>query len=245
MTPHEHIVKSFEDELQRLHGLLAEMGALTAEQVSGSLDAIEQADPALAASAQERDRRIDALEHEVTDAALRLLALRSPMACDLREVVAAIKIAADLERVGDLAKNVAKRAHVLPAVCGLAGGQRVVGLGRMVQGRVGAVAAAYADRDAAAADDVWRRDQEVDDGYHGAFRECLTYMMEDPRTIGAYTHLLHVAKNIERMGDHCANVASSIHYLVEGAYLDDARPKGEDTAFTVVEPPPGRGTGNP
>jgi phosphate transport system protein len=239
MTPHEHIVKAFEKELQRLHARATEMGALTAEQVSGSVDAIEHADAALAEAALDRDRRIDALQHELIEAAFRLVAPRQPMACDLREAVAASKIAGDLERVGDLAKNVAKRAHILPAASGLAGGQRVVGLGRMVHGRVRAVAAAYPACDAAAADDVWQRDQEVDDGYHGAFHECLTYMMEDPHTIGVYTHLLPVAKNIERVGDHCANVASSIHYLVEGAYLDDARPKGGDTAFTLVDPPPG------
>lgn len=234
---HEHIVRSYEQELQRLGQQIADMGRLAAAQLEAALDALARRDLALADEIRARDAEVDALEREIGEAALKALALRQPMAVDLREVVSAVKISSDLERIGDLARNAAKHAHAIGngAVARLM--PRIARLGGLVRDHLLEVIAAYQERDADRALAVWRSDEEVDDRFHGVFRELLTYMMEDPRTIGTGTHLLFVAKNVERMGDHTANIADTVHYLVKGEPPPESRPKGEDTAYTVVEPP--------
>jgi phosphate transport system protein len=234
---HKHIVSSYEEELQRLGSQIAEMGRLAASQLEAALDALERRDVALADEIRTRDAEVDALEREIGEAALKALALRQPMAVDLREVVSAVKISSDLERIGDLAKNTAKRAHVIGDDAEAKVMPSIARLGGVVREHLVEAIAAYQERDAARALAVWRSDEEVDDGFHRVFRELLTGMMENPRSVTAGTHLLFVAKNVERIGDHTANIAETIHYLVEGESPPESRPKGEDTAYTVVEPP--------
>ncbi len=234
---HKHIVHSYEEDLQALGRLIADMGRIAAAQLEGALDALGRRDVELADEVAKRDAEVDALEREIGEAALKALALRQPMAVDLREVVSAIKISSDLERIGDLAKNAAKHAHAIGngAVAQLM--PRIARMGELVRDHLLDVIAAYQKRDPERALETWRGDEEVDDRFNGVFRELLTYMMEDPRTIGTGTHLLFVAKNVERIGDHTANIAETVHYLVRGESPPESRPKGEDTAYTVVEPP--------
>lgn len=232
----EHIVKSFEEELELLATAIAQMGGLNEVQLSAAIDALSKRDIELAKRTVHEDQRIDALEHEIETGAVRLIALRQPMASDLREPIAAIKISADLERIGDLSKNIAKRVIVIqddfetPARLM----QGLVRMGRLALGQLKQVLDSYSNRDPEAALDVWNRDEEIDEMYNSVFRELLTYMMEDPRTIGACTHLLFIAKNIERIGDHTTNVAESIHYLVTGERLVELRPKSDKTSETSI-----------
>ena len=233
----EHTVRSFEEELERLTGIIGEMGTLATRQLGSAIDAVVAGDAELADRLVAEDHEIDEREREACLCAVNLLALRQPMAIDLRETVAAIKISGDLERIADLAKNVAKRAHVLGARPPRRAFQRVERMSRAVLARLQLVVEAYVRHDAEAALEVWQGDEEIDDWYYGLFRELLTYMMEDPRTITVCTHLLFVAKNVERVGDHCANVASEVHYPVTGQPIPKPRPKGEDARLAVVEPP--------
>jgi len=232
----EHIVRSFEEELETISTSIAQMGGLTESQLSAAIEALAKHDAALAERIIQEDRRIDDLESEIEDRAVRLIALRQPMASDLREAIAAIKISADLERIGDLAKNIAKRVLVIqdefetpPRLI-----QGLSRMGRLAQGQLKQVLDAYSNRDADVALAVWHNDEEIDEMYNSVFRELLTYMMEDPRTIGACTHLLFVAKNMERIGDHATNVAESVRYLVTGERLSDDRPKGDTTSIASV-----------
>ncbi|MGB5093829.1 MAG: phosphate signaling complex protein PhoU [Parvibaculum sp.] len=225
----DHTVKSFHDELEALATCIAQMGGLTEAQLAGAMEAVSRRDTDLAERTVREDRRVDVLEAEIEQRAIRLIALRQPMASDLREAVSSIKISIDLERIGDLAKNIAKRAMVIQGdfetpVRLIQGISR---MGRLAQGRLKQVLDAYTNRDANAAMEVWRDDEEIDEMYNSVFRELLTYMMEDPRTIGACTHLMFIAKNIERIGDHATNIAETIRYLVTGESTDDERPKGE------------------
>jgi phosphate transport system protein len=237
----EHIVRSFQDQLDALSTGLVQMGGLCETQLANSIDAIVRRDTALAEQTVATDLRVDAMEQQIEQQAVRLLALRQPMAVDLRETLAGLKISADLERIGDLAKNVAKRALVLAQDApdtSLA--QGLARMGRQALGQVKNVLDAYARRDAAAAVTVWRRDEEIDELYNALFRVLLTYMMEDPRKIGQSTHLLFVAKNFERVGDHATNIAETVHYLVTGTRITDQRPKSDVTSTTSVayEPKP-------
>lgn len=230
----DHTVKSFHEELEALATCIAQMGGLTEAQLAGAMEAVSRRDTALAERTVREDRRVDVLEAEIEQRAIRLIALRQPMASDLREAVASIKISIDLERIGDLAKNIAKRAIVIQGdfdtpVRLIQGISR---MGRLAQGRLKQVLDAYTNRDANAAMEVWRDDEEIDEMYNSVFRELLTYMMEDPRTIGACTHLMFIAKNIERIGDHATNVAETIRYLVTGDPTSDERPKGDFVTST-------------
>jgi len=225
----DHIVKSFQDQLEALSTGLVQMGGLCETQLSNAIESILRRDSTLAEQTVAADLRIDVLEQQIEQQAVRLLALRQPMADDLRETLAALKISADLERIGDLAKNVAKRALVLSRDApdpNLAQG--------LALGQVKNVLDAYARRDAGAAITVWRRDEEIDELYNSLFRELLTYMMEDPRKIGQSTHLLFIAKNFERVGDHATNIAETVHYLVTGIRVSDQRPKSDTTSTTTV-----------
>ena len=223
----EHIVKSYEDELNTLTAECARMGGLCEAQVSDAIDAVVKRDQAAAELVVGRDERLDVLEADIERKAIRLIALRQPMANDLRKTVAAMKIASNLERCGDLAKNIAKRTLVLTEAEPITPLTRSIErMGRLVLGRLKDVLDAYTGSDLDRALAVWTRDDEVDEHYNSLFRELLTYMMGDPRTITACAHLLFVAKNLERIGDHATNIAEIIHYEITGEEMISAdRPK--------------------
>jgi phosphate transport system protein len=234
--PDQHIIKSYDQELDRLSKMIVEMGGLAESQLADAIEAVTKRDSDLAARVIQDDEKVDQLERDLDNLAIRLLALRQPMARDLREIVAALKIAADIERICDYAANVAKRSIALaqsPPV------QLVHALPRMAHLAlllVKDVIDAYVARDADKAMRVWNRDEELDAMYASVFREFLTYMMEDPRNIGACTHLLFMAKNIERIGDHATNIAENLYYLVHGTPLTEARPKGDRSSLEMVAP---------
>ncbi len=233
----EHVIKSYDEELRRLNNAIAEMGGLAESQLATAIEAVVERDSELAAAVVETDTRVDQLQLDVDNLAIRLLALRQPVGSDLRGIFAAIKIAADLERICDYAANVAKRSIVLnqspPA-------QPVLALPRMsrvAELLVKDVIDAYVERDADKAYAVWMRDEELDEMYASLFRELLTYMMEDPRNIGPSTHLLFMAKNIERIGDHATNIAEDLYYLVHGTPLTQKRPKADNSSLELVPSP--------
>jgi phosphate transport system protein len=232
----EHLVKSYDQELKRLRNMMTQMGGIVENQVALAAEAIMHRDAAAATRAVEEDPKVDALEREVETFVIRLLALRQPVAGDLRQIVAALKITGDLERIGDYAANVAKRSIVLAEFSlpySLAG---LAHMARLVQGQLKLIIDALGDNDTDKAMEVWRSDQVVDDIYNAIFRELITYMMEDPRNITPCTHLLFIAKNLERIGDHATNVAENLYYAVKGESLPDTRPKGNTSAYAVVRP---------
>jgi phosphate transport system protein len=232
----EHLVKSFDIELKRLRDMLTEMGGIVESQVALAAEAVMNRDSDAATRAVEADPKVDALEREIEQFVIRMLALRQPMAGDLRRVVAALKVTGDLERIGDYAANVAKRSIVLAQYSlpySLAG---LAHMATMVQDQLKSIIDALGSNDSAKAIEVWRSDHIVDDIYNALFRELITYMMEDPRNITPCTHLMFIAKNLERIGDHATNVAETIYYAVEGEVIPDARPKGNTSAYAVVRP---------
>ena len=235
--PSDHIVKSYDAELERLTGELQRMGGLALAQLTAAIDAVMERDSDAAMKVAHDDSIIDALEHEVSHDVVRLLALRQPMARDLREILAALRIAADIERIGDYAANVAKRSLVLnqSAPVQLAGA--LARLARLAEGLVEEVLLAYREGDADKALQAWARDEELDEQYTGLFRELLTYMMEDPRNITSCTHLLFMAKNIERIGDHATNIAENIYFLVHGTHIAQTRRKGDSTSLLAIDDP--------
>jgi phosphate transport system protein len=230
----EHTLKRFDEELERLNATINEMGGLTESQFAKGLTAVRERDTAIAEQVIAEDARVDALDAAVQEQTVKLLALRQPMAVDLRVVLSSIKIAAALERIADYAKNTAKRSIVLaqasPPPSAVAGIDR---LGRLVRTALKDVLDAFADEDVAKARDVWQRDEEIDQVYTGLFRELLTYMMEDPRTITACTHLLFMAKNIERAGDHVTNIAELVSFRKTGQGFVDVRPKGSGAIYAT------------
>lgn len=236
MADNEHIVSSFDDELNQLTQKIAEMGGIAEQQVGDSVAALARRDSDLAQLVIVSDRRIDDLQREIEDHATQMIARRQPMAQDLRSIVAAIHVANDLERVGDLAKNTAKRVF---AIEGNFGAQRLVAgvehMAEMSLAQLKDVLDAYTSRNLDGALSVWHRDDEVDAMYTSLFRELLTYMMEDPRNITFCTHLLFCAKNIERIGDHATNIAENIHLVVSGVPLTDERPKSDTSSVTAIE----------
>jgi len=234
--PADHIVKSYDEELTRLGNMIVEMGGLAESQLSAAIDAVAKRDSALAALVVEGDAKVDDLERELDNLAIRLLALRQPMARDLREIFAALKIGSDLERICDYAANVAKRSIALSQSPPIQPVHALPRMGTLALALIKDVIDAYVEKDADKALDVWRRDEELDEMYSSLFREFLTYMMEDPRNIGACTHLLFMAKNIERIGDHATNIAEDLYYLVHGTPLTEARPKGDKSSLEVVAP---------
>jgi phosphate transport system protein len=232
----EHLVKSYDQELKRLGNLITEMGGIVESQVALAAAAIMDRDAETAMRVIEGDPQVDALEHEVEQFVIRLLALRQPMAGDLRNIVAALKITGDLERIGDYAANVAKRSIVLSQ---FALPLSLSGLGHMaqlVQANLKLIIDAVSENDTDKAIQVWRSDLVIDDLYNTVFRELITYMMEDPRNITPCTHLLFIAKNLERIGDHATNIAETVYYAVTGEPLTEARPKGDTSSYAVVRP---------
>jgi phosphate transport system protein len=235
MTEQGHIVHSYDQELQALGNRIAQMGGLAERALSDSVVALVRRDVDLAGRVITNDARIDALESQIEEAAIHIIARRQPMAIDLREIMSAIRIAADLERVGDMAKNIAKRAT---AIGSERQPQKVsVGVEHMTElalEQLKDVLDAYVARDAEKALSVRMRDGAIDALYTSLFRELLTYMMEDPRNITMCTHLLFCAKNIERVGDHATNIAENVYFLVKGEPPEGERPKNDDSSFTTV-----------
>ncbi|SFV12818.1 phosphate transport system protein [Methylobacterium sp. 174MFSha1.1] len=234
-----HIVTSYDQELQNLRRSIAEMGGIAEKMVADSGQALLRRDTALAQSVIAVDQRLDGLQREIEEKAILLIAKRQPMAVDLRETISAIRVSGDLERIGDLAKNVAKRVVAVADQVQLQ--KIVVGVEHMnelVQGQLKDVLDAYATQDTVVALDVWARDGGIDALYTSLFRELLTYMMEDPRNITFCTHLLFCAKNVERIGDHTTNIAETIHYLATGETLPTDRPKNDRSSFATLDSQP-------
>jgi phosphate transport system protein len=222
----EHTLRAYDEELEALTAELSRMGGLAEVEVGDAIRAIARRDVALAQAVIGRDARLDEIEVDIEKRAIRLIALRQPVADDLRRTVAALKISMNLERCGDLAKNIAKRALVIAeseAITPLT--RSIERMGELVSGRLKDVLDAFAARDFERAKSVWQRDNEVDEHYDSIFRELLTYMMADPRTIASCAHLLFVGKNLERIGDHATNIAEIIIYEITGEQLAEQRPK--------------------
>jgi phosphate transport system protein len=220
-----HTVKSFSEELELLVGDVARMGGVAETLLVDAISGVIRRDTALAEEVIARDERADAAQRTIDRRALEILALRQPVATDLREVIAALKIASDLERIGDLAKNISKRTLVLNRDEPIHLTRGIERMGKMAAGALKHVLDAYIARDVTAALAVWVQDEDLDAHYNSLFRELLTYMMEDPRMISPCAHLLFVAKNIERIGDHCTNIAETVHFLVTGEPVVSQRPK--------------------
>jgi phosphate transport system protein len=229
----DHIVKSFDEELRKLRDQILAMGGRAEAQLADAITALAKRDSDKAVRVIESDKGIDAIEMMVAQDSLKILALRQPMAKDLREVVAAIKISADIERIGDYAKNIAKRALQLNQQAPLKPTGSIPRMGDLAIKLISSVLSAYANDDAEGLLAAWRSDESIDEMYNSLFRELLTYMMEDPRNIGASTHLLFIAKNIERIGDHATNIAETVHFLVHGKPIDETRPKGDTTNVAI------------
>jgi phosphate transport system protein len=231
----DHTIRAFDSDLQALARLISEMGGLAEKQVIDSVRALDTNDSVLARRIIADDAKINAIQHEIEEKVVFTIARRQPMAVDLREIVAALRISNDLERIGDLAKNIAKRVSVLgdeyqPRQV-MRGVQHMTDL---VMVQLKNVLDSYARRDLEKAMVVWRSDAEIDAVNNSLMRELLTYMMEDPRVIGFCMHLMFCSKNIERMGDHATNIAEIVYYMVEGKMLPDDRPKGDITTSLSI-----------
>jgi phosphate transport system protein len=233
----EHTAKAFDTDLTELTRLVAEMGGLAERMIVESVDALVRHDVPLGQRVVAADLEIDNMQRTIEERAVTTIARRQPMAIDLREIVGAMRVAIDLERIGDLAKNMGKRVaalesdfHPLKLIRGL---EHMTDL---VQQQVKTVLDAYAAHDLPAAMTVWKGDEEVDAICTSLFRELLTYMMEDPRNISFCIHLMFCAKNIERIGDHATNIAETVFFMIEGQQIQDRRPKGDTTAFATTVP---------
>jgi phosphate transport system protein len=239
----DHTVKSFDDELMRLRNLIARMGGLAEVQLASAIRAVIKRDSSLAEATIQSDGKVDDLEREIDDLALKILALRQPMAVDLRAILSSLKVGTDIERIADYAANIAKRSLALNQVASVRPVHAIPRMGQVVKEMIKDVLDAYLNGDVEKAVRVWKRDEELDEMYSSLFRELLTYMMEDARNITASTHLLFIAKNIERIGDHATNIAETLHFLVKGAPLREARPKHDETSYAVVKPASAGGKG--
>ncbi|GJD54208.1 phosphate signaling complex protein PhoU [Methylobacterium dankookense] len=233
----DHIVTSYDTDLENLRRSISEMGGIAEKMVTEATDALVRRDSALAQSVILADKRLDAIQHDIEERSVLLIARRQPLAIDLRETISAIRVSGDLERIGDLAKNVAKR---VVAISDQPVGQKIIlgvqHMSDLAEAQLKDVLDAYASRDVKAAHDVWERDGEIDALYNSLFRELLTYMMEDPRNISFCTHLLFCAKNVERIGDHTTNIAETIQYLVTGETPAGDRPKNDASNYATVTP---------
>jgi len=221
-----HIVSAFDDELMAVLARLAEMGGIAESMLSQALEGVERRDEALCEAVIARDKRLDELELSTDEMVTRTLALRQPMAMDLRLLIAALKMSSTLERVGDLSKSIARRGPELSRSKPQRLTSSVIRMGREAQRQLSEALDAFTSRDVEAAVAIWRRDVEIDELYNALFRELVTYMMEDPRTITVGSHYLFIAKNLERIGDHATHVAELTHYLVKGTALGIDRHRG-------------------
>ncbi len=240
----EHPVRAYEGELKSLDAMVAQMGGLAEQALGQAIDALYHRDPDLAEITLENDRAIDRLERSVDELAISIIARRAPVASDLRQIITAIRLAVDIERIGDLSKNIAKRAiaiasepHPKQVMIGF------MHIGEAAMHQLKDVLDAYSQRNAELALNVWQRDQDIDAMYNSLYSELLTTMMEEPRSVGLYAHLLFAAKNIERIGDHATNIAETIYFLVHGKALGDERPKLDTTSRTLVLGHAGTGRG--
>src|SRR5215472_3528472 len=231
----DHTTKAFDIDLQELTRMVAEMGGLAEKQVADAVDALARRDADRAQQTVATDPDVDALQAEIEEKAVLTIARRQPRAVDLREIVGALRVSNDLERIGDLAKNIAKRVmaldgelHPVKLIRG------VEHMGDLVLGQLKDVLDSYSSHDLDKALEVWNGDEQVDAMCTSVFRELLTYMMEDPRNITFCIHLMFCAKNIERMGDHATNIAETVYYMIEGRAILDQRPKGDTTTFATV-----------
>jgi phosphate transport system protein len=235
----EHIVSSYDNDLEDLRRSISEMGGVAEKMMTDASSALVRRDTVLAQNVIVADKRLDMLQREIEERSVLLIARRQPLAIDLRETISAIRVSGDLERIGDLAKNIAKR---VVAISDQAQPQKIVlgvqHMSDLAQEQLKDVLDAYGTRDTAAAHDVWERDGAIDALYNSLFRELLTYMMEDPRNISFCTHLLFCAKNVERIGDHTTNIAETIHYLVTSENLTD-RPKNDASNYATLAPKAG------
>jgi phosphate transport system protein len=222
---HEHTVKAFDEDITKLRGLIAEMGGLAEVSLSEAMEALVKGNLDLAAQVIARDKKIDSLEAEVDRLAVRIIALRAPMADDLREVIAAMKIAGVVERIGDYSKNIAKSADKIEQRKKFEPLTLVPAMADVARGMVHDVMTAYAARDPVLAKAVIERDDMVDAFYESLFRNLVSHMMENPATISSAAQLLFVARNIERIGDHATNVAEMVYYAATGEYLTDKEDK--------------------
>jgi phosphate transport system protein len=234
MIVSEHTTRVFDTDLTRLTQLVAQMGGFAQKQVSDAIEALSRRDVALARQVIAADATVDELQRQIEEKAVATIALRQPMAIDLRALVAMLRIANDLERIGDLAKNIGKRVIALSGE----NSQRTTmrGLRHMatlVASQLAAVLDSFVDRNPAKALQVWQGDKEVDALYVSLFRELLTYTMEDPGTISMCIHHLFCAKNIERVGDHATNIAEAVHYMVEGQAIAGERPKCDTSSYVL------------
>ena len=233
----DHIVTSYDNDLEGLRRSIAEMGGVAEKMTADATEALVRRDTEMAQAVIGADARLDTLQREIEERSVLLITRRQPMAIDLRETISGIRVSGDLERIGDLAKNVAKR---VVAINDQAQAQKIVlgvqHMSDLAQEQLKDVLDAYAGRDVAAARDVWERDGAIDALYNSLFRELLTYMMEDPRNISFCTHLLFCAKNVERIGDHATNIAETIHYLVTGETPAGERPKNDASNYATVQP---------
>ena len=230
----QHIASAFDRDLEAVQAQIMKMGGMVEDAIRQGAKSLETRDEELAEKVRTADKSIDELENLINESAARVIALRAPTAIDLRLVLSVIKISANLERIGDYAKNMAKRTGVLatmPPVNDSAGAIRRMAL--TVEGMLKSALDAYIQRDAELAMDVIARDEDVDQMYNALFREFLTFMMEDPRNITACMHLHFIAKNTERMGDHVTSIAEQVVYLVTGEHPDEARPKADKTSVTA------------
>ena len=231
----DHTTKAFDVDLRELTRMVEEMGARVLKQIADSLDALASHDSDLGQRAIAVDPEIDSLQHAIEEKAVLTIARRQPMAIDLREIIGAVRISNDLERVGDLSKNIGKR--ILPLAADVHPENLMLGverMGELVLGRMREVLDSYSRRDLDVALTVWNGDEEVDSLCTSLFRELLTYMMEDSRNITYCIHLMFCAKNIERMGDHATNIAETVYYIIEGRALAEQRPKGDTTSFASM-----------
>jgi phosphate transport system protein len=225
-TGHEHTVKAFDDDISQLRALISQMGGLAEEAIHDAMQALSRGDMALSKEVRRKDKAIDAIESELEKLVVRVIALRAPMADDLREVIAALKIAAVVERIGDYAKNIAKRVPMIHAE----GEERIEAISllpamaQLASDMVHDALDAFSARDAEKAAEVCRRDNALDDFYDSIFRTLVTFMVENPRTISQVAHLLFVAKNLERVGDHATNVAEMVYFAATGRYLAEEAP---------------------
>ncbi|MGX1309711.1 phosphate transport system protein [Amorphus suaedae] len=233
--PSEHITGAYDEELRDLVGRIAEMGGLSERLVSEAVTALAKIDIARAQGVILQDHRLDEMQRQIEERAISVIARRQPVAKDLREIIAALRVSSDLERVGDLAKNIAKRVialqgqfHTKRLIFG------VEHISEITLEQLKAVIDAYTGQDLEAAHAVRNRDDEIDSMYTSLFRELLTYMMEDPRNITFCTHLLFCAKNIERIGDHATNIAENIHFMITGQQLQEDRPKHDESSYIPV-----------
>jgi phosphate transport system protein len=236
MTPLDHTVKSYDEELRKLQQDIASMGRLAESELQNAMQALIRRNPDLGSQVVLDDVRVDELEQLAGAQVVRLLALRQPMASDLREIVAALKISSDLERIGDYSANIGKRVVALSQVPPFRLPATLPRMGWLAQQNIRDTLAAYSERDSDKAFRAWQADEELDETYSSLFRELLTHMMEDPRNIGACTHLLFIAKNIERIGDHATNIAETVYFMVVGEPLRSVRPKGDSTSYMTVPP---------